>query len=152
MRKKSEMKPIELLHWESEYSVGVTEIDAQHFELMDQINKLISYSAENLAEGKKVFRETLEAVIEMSAVHFKTEENMLSKTDYDVFDDHKKEHDELMAKTESMKDELKKIQSVTGLYNLTVSFREWFLSHILLYDKVATVSFQAVGNKKNREK
>jgi hemerythrin len=46
-----------------------------------------------------------------------------------------------MAKAKSMKQELKKAESVRDLYNLAVSFKEWFLSHILLYDKEAKDSF-----------
>ena len=141
MKKKTEMKSIELMHWKSEYSVGVQEIDDQHIELMNQINELISYSIENLAEGKHFFEKTMEAVIKRSAIHFETEESLLQKTDNEVLEDHKKEHKELMAKAKSMKRELKKAESVRELYNLAVSFKEWFLSHILLYDKEAKDSF-----------
>ena len=145
MENENKMKSLELMHWESEYSVGVKEIDEQHIELMEKINDLISHSINNLDEGVRYFEETMNAVIKGSAIHFRTEENLLIKTDYKVFEDHKKEHDELMAKVESIKSELKKIKVERDLYNLTISFREWFLSHILLYDKEARDSFRAAA-------
>ena len=145
MKKKTEMAPAELMHWKSEYSVGVQEIDDQHIDLMNQINELISHSIENLAEGKHFFENTMEAVIKRTATHFETEEELLQKTDNEVFEDHKREHKELMAKAESLKQELKKAGSVKDLYNLAVSFKEWFLSHILLYDREAKDSFMAYG-------
>ena len=143
MRKKTDMKPIELMHWKSEYSVGVTELDDQHIELMNQINELISHSIEDLAEGKQFFEKTIITVIERAAIHFETEEDLLQKTEYEVFEDHKREHEELMAKMESMKQELKKAESVKDLYILTVNFKEWFMSHILLYDREARDSFNS---------
>jgi len=149
MENENKIKPPELMHWESEYSVGVKEIDAQHLELMKKINDLISHSINSLDEGVRYFEETMNAVIEDTAIHFKTEEKLLLKTDYEVFADHKKEHDELMGKVESIKKELKKIKAETDLRNLTISFREWFLSHILLYDKEARDSFKAASGEGN---
>ena len=145
MKNETKINPMELMHRESEYSVGVKEIDDQRMELLDKINDLISHSAENLDDGVRYFEETMDAVIKRSAIHFRTEEKLLLKTDYKVFEDHKKEHDELMAKVESIKNELKKIKVERDLYNLTISFREWFLSHILLYDKEARDSFRAAA-------
>jgi hemerythrin len=145
--RKNKTKKIELMHWEQAYSVGVSEIDYQHLELMYQINELISHSIENVNEGKKFFQETMEAVIKQSAIHFETEENLLSKTDYEVFEDHKKEHEDLMAKVENLRQELEKVKEERDLYNLTISFREWFLSHILLYDKEAMDSFKTGAEK-----
>jgi hemerythrin len=136
------MKPIELMHWKSEYSVGVNKLDDQHIELMNQINELISHSIEDVAEGKHFFEETIDTAIKRTAIHFETEEDLLKETSYEVFEDHKREHEELMAKVESMKQELKKANSVKDLYNLTVNFKEWFLSHILLYDKEAKDYFK----------
>ena len=143
MENENKMTSFEQMHWESEYSVGVKEIDDQHIELMEKINDLISRSINNPDDGVRCFEEMMNAVIERSEIHFRTEENLLQKTDYKVFEDHKKEHDELMAKVESIKSEIKKMKVKSDLYNLTTSFREWFLSHILLYDKEARDSLKA---------
>ena len=136
------------IHWKAEYSVEVEEIDTQHLELMSQINELINHSIQNLDEGKKMFKEKMEKAIKHCARHFETEEILLSKTDYKDFDAHKKEHKELLERVENMKGELRKAKDVKYLFNLTVCFKEWFLSHILLYDREAKEFFKAGAEAK----
>ena len=133
------MKENELMQWESEYSVGVGEIDSQHRELMNHVNHLISHSVEYSqtgirSENKKHFVKLAVLTKDYAIKHFKTEEKLLSKTGYDKFDDHRNEHERLTVKMLTITDELKKNKGEMDLFNLTVNFKEWLLSHILLYD------------------
>ena len=140
------MKAIELIHWESEYSVGVAEIDAQHLDLINLINDMISLSTETRAGAKKNFIEKCTLAGAHWFKHFETEENILSKTTYEKFADHKNEHENLTAKVVNLQNILSSKEDV-DLFSLIVSFKEWVLSHILLYDKEAKDFFK-MGNKK----
>ena len=137
------MHKIELVHWESEYSVGAAEIDSQHKDLVELINELISHSAQSQSGWKKKFEKSIKSIAAHSSLHFKTEEEILSKTEYKNFADHKKEHERLTGKLKHIINELDNIKWEVELYTLTVSFKEWFLSHILLYDKEAKDYFKA---------
>ena len=147
------MNENELIHWESEYSVGVEKIDNQHKELMNLINDLISRSVEqapmgNRGENKKHFLKISALTRDYTLKHFRTEEKILSNTTYGKFEDHKREHEKLTAKMAAIIDELKNTKGEIDLYNLTVNFKEWLLSHILLFDKEAKEYFRTENLRK----
>ena len=139
------MKAAELLQWEIEYAVGEAEVDAQHKELMYLINDLINHSTGSLAEGKKYFAEKGPMIGEHAITHFETEEKLLIKTSYKNLEDHKKEHENLTSKIVTIQNKLSSSEDV-NLFNLTVIFREWFLTHILLYD-IEAKDFFRIGSK-----
>jgi hemerythrin-like metal-binding protein len=141
------MKAVEFIHWKQEYELGIDELDVQHKELMNQINDLISRSGENNAGAKKNFQKMIITVGERLEKHFQTEEKILSKTEYEKFEEHKNEHEKMTAKISKIRNEPKKHETdnktKTDQFNFTVSLREWFLSHILLYDMEARDFFKA---------
>ena len=136
-------KTLQVLQWESEFSVGVEKIDDQHKEIMDLVNNLTGRSIQSRAGWKKQFERIIKVLADQALIHFQTEEELLSKTGYAGFDDHKKEHERLKAKLTHILNELDNIKWDVELFTLTTSFKEWFLSHILLYDKEAKDYFIA---------
>ena len=132
----------EHINWESEYSVGVAEIDKQHLELLNFVNDLINNSTENQKGLSAYNRKVIEDVINHVAFHFETEERILSKTNYEKFGDHKKEHEKISAKINNIRSEIGNEKSDMALYNLTITLKEYFLSHILLFDKDAAEYFR----------
>ena len=140
------MNAIERVSWEYEYSVGVIEIDAQHKELMNMVNDLIGHSTDTKAERMMFFQKATERAYYHLVKHFDTEERVLSKTDYEKMTDHKKEHENLKAKIKAIRSELGNNNEDAAMNNLTITLKEYFLSHILLYDKEAKQFFQS-GSK-----
>jgi len=136
------MKTIERVTWEYEYSVGVVEIDNQHKELMNLVNDLINHSTDEKNERKPYLLKAVETASSHLAKHFDTEERVLGKTDYEKMAEHKKEHENLVAKVKAVKNELGNNNEDTVMYNLSITMKEYFLSHILLYDKEAGKYFK----------
>jgi len=139
----------EFINRDSDFSVGVTEIDTQHQELLGLVNELIDHSQKKQMGGTIYFKKIIDAVINHVTHHFASEEMILSKTDYGNFPDHKMEHDKLIQKIIFIRSEFGNEKGDMALFNLTVALKEYFLSHVLLYDKDAG-KFFAEGVKNLR--
>jgi hemerythrin-like metal-binding protein len=140
------MKTEERVSWQYEYSVEVTEIDTQHRELMDMVNDMIDHSTDPQGERKIFFQGVIGATYNHLAKHFDTEERMLVKAGYDKLAEHRKEHEKLSAKVKDIRSELENNNEDTAMRELIMTFKEYFQSHILMYDKEAKDYFKA-GSK-----
>ena len=136
------MEVTERFNWDIEYSVGVAEIDNQHKELMKLVNNLISHSSDTKTERKLFFHKVIEIANNRLANHFDTEERVLSRTSYEKLTDHKKEHENLTSRVKAIRSEVGSNNEDLALYDLTLILKEYFLSHILLYDKEAKDFFK----------
>jgi len=132
----------DLIGCESEYALGIAEIDAQHRELMDSVNELINQSMEDQIGESIYLKKIIDAIIYHVTRRFGTEERILANTKYEKLEDHKKEHENITAKIVYIRAKTGNEKDEMALYNLTVTFREYFLSHILLYDKAASEFFR----------
>ena len=140
------MEATDLIQWKPEYAVGVTEIDNQHKELMNFVNSLISHSKKNQPGENTYLIKIINSAIDHVADHFKSEEEVLSKTSYEKLADHKKEHKLITAKLLDIKNETKNDKGDIALYNLTVILKDYFMNHILQYDREAKEYF-IMGSK-----
>ena len=137
----------DLANWESEYSLGVAEIDAHHQELLNFVNDLINNSAESQIGRSIYFKKIIDAIINHMTHYFGTEEKILANTKYEKLTDHKKEHERITEKIIKIRSEIGNEKEEMALYNLTVTLKEYFLSHILLYDKEARDFFREGAGK-----
>ena len=136
------MREQEFIHWEPEHSIGIAIIDSQHKELVNFVNSLISLSNVSLADRKKYTQKILSAAENHMENHFDTEMEILSKTRYEKLADHKKEHDKLLGKIAEIQHELEREEENIDFYYVAITLKEYFLSHILLYDKEAIDFFK----------
>ena len=136
------MKTLDRANWHFEYSVEVNEIDIQHRELMNMLNDMINHSADDYENRKKYFYNIMETASSHLANHFDTEERVLGKTSYDMLEEHKNEHKKLISRVTSLRDGLGKINEEIALYDLTATLKEYFLSHIIMFDKEAKEYFK----------
>jgi hemerythrin len=133
---------IKFITWEKEYSVDVLEIDTQHKELMTLINNSINNCTGNSIKEREYFDKAIDMEINFMTEHFKTEEKILEKTQYEKYEEHKKEHEVFLKKIKKLAEEVKEGKKELNLFDLTLYIKEWLLSHILLYDKGAKEYFK----------
>jgi hemerythrin-like metal-binding protein len=129
------MNQTKFFKWDQEYSVGVPEIDGQHKELMNLLNEVIYHSSDNKEEERIYFDKRIENTVKFIATHFETEEQYLSKTDYEKYTEHKLEHKNLLEKMQNIKDEVQNNKLEVDLFSLTEYLKDWFVNHIKVYDK-----------------
>ncbi|MGQ9819972.1 MAG: bacteriohemerythrin [Candidatus Kapaibacteriales bacterium] len=118
--------------WKENYAVGINVIDSQHKRLVEIINDL----NEALQEGKskEVLGEILLNFINFVHLHFKTEEEIMVKEDFNEYAIHRYEHEKL---TDEMKrfyeDYLEGSAYISA--QLMNYFRDWLMDHIMAKDK-----------------
>jgi hemerythrin-like metal-binding protein len=121
--------------WDSQYSVGVPEIDIQHKELMNTLNDIINHTNGNKNDEKEYFNKIKGPVEKYIKNHFDTEENILSKTKYERLDEHKLEHKNFLKEIKRIIEEIDNNKNEMNLSNIGEWIKEWLLNHIKTYDK-----------------
>ena len=80
--------------WDKSLSVGVDEVDEDHRRLVDLYN-LLSHAVKE-GESPDYIDALLEELISCTVWHFRHEERLMLKYEYDAFEDHKAEHRDLI--------------------------------------------------------
>ncbi len=112
-----------LIEWRKEFETGIADVDHEHRELVDLINRL----HEHMTGGADPARvnEFLGEVFARIAAHFALEESIMRKHGYDEYQAHKDEHERLL-------DEIRDIMDgATSDYSHSLStvVRDWFVNH-----------------------
>ena len=74
-------------------------------------------------------------------LHFKIEEQYLSKTNYEKYDDHILEHKKIVETIQNTKEEIQNNTVEIDLFAITSSTKDLFLKHLKLYDISARENF-----------
>ncbi len=115
--------------FDSTTMVGVREIDLQHENIINMLN-ILNTEVKGV-EQAEVIAEQLDVVIALTRAHFKSEEQMMEKYVFPEIIGHKKAHQELLDEVIYLR---KKFMEGGELVVLQ-SLKDWFLLHILNFDK-----------------
>ncbi len=119
-----------LIQWKDEYSVGVPDVDHEHQELIDHINRL----HERLDEGDRgSVVDALGQIYNLVAAHFALEERVMLMNEYPEYSAHKEDHERLLDEIADLMDEAE----TEGDYDpgkLSHSLDEWFGTHFRTFD------------------
>jgi hemerythrin len=134
--KRYRMKKTDYIVWIPEYSVGVELIDNQHKELMNLVNDSISHCTGD-DKAEKNFFDTMINVYAITHItdHFATEEDIMIKTGYRKYQEHKKEHDDVVEKLRGAIQDIVSGKLDLDLRGFSFFLRDWFLEHIPNFDK-----------------
>ncbi|HEY6897651.1 MAG TPA: hemerythrin domain-containing protein [Rhodocyclaceae bacterium] len=88
--------------WRNEYSVLISEIDAQHQDLLVNFGIL----AEQVNRGASNVPELLAALSEQTAAHFATEENLMRRYSYPFSEEHLRQHQTFIKSLEEFRREI----------------------------------------------
>ncbi|EHI97963.1 MULTISPECIES: bacteriohemerythrin [unclassified Clostridium] len=120
--------------WDGSLSIGIDNIDNQHKELFNCIDKLL-VSIENLKSDDEVIK-TLKFLEDYVIKHFNEEEEIQRKTNYPLLDIQHIQH-------ENFKNDLKEFKRVFETHgastllalNIQQSLIDWLKNHIMNLDK-----------------
>jgi len=113
--------------WDSSFSVGIDEMDNQHMQILQIINRL--HEIEDDPENEAIFSDMINNLINIIKTHFFAEENLMRRIKYPHQSDHKKEHDLLTGQLHSMQKQLLFGQPFSS-QKFAVFIRDWLLRHI----------------------
>jgi hemerythrin len=114
-----------LFVWRNEYSVHHATIDQQHqqlFRLADELHGAMMRGA-----GRQVMGETLKRLIDYTVTHFRDEEQMMVRSRYPQYTQHKAEHDRLTQQVSALKQDFDRGQIAVTVE--TLQFLKGWLEH-----------------------
>ena len=93
-----------MINWDKQYEMGIKSIDDQHKELVKMAN-VLSDLLTNAIKGDDIYDEMVEIIgslTEYTIYHFKFEEDLFHKLNYEFKDEHVEEHNKLISEIEKL--------------------------------------------------
>lgn len=121
--------------WTDNLAVGNKKIDDQHKELFRQINVL--YDACSRGEGKKSLSELVNFLENYVVEHFSSEEELMKKSNYPGYDNHKRLHQEFVLSFAALKQQIQaEGTSLSSVIKTNKMLADWLRNHIMATDKL----------------
>jgi len=131
------------LKWDNSYLIGIEELDFEHKQLIEDINFLHKELAEH--DEKSNIERCLGDIFARMQAHFALEEHVMMAHDYPSYDEHKREHDDLLESyTESMLNFLNAPGTDSGEL-VESELNHWIVDHILTSDKRMSAMIKGSG-------
>lgn len=119
------------LKWGDEYLIGIMEIDDQHREFVNIINKIVW--AEQQKYPKEIGARLIFELLKYAEFHFVCEENLMCLQNYGGYNSQIVEHKKLLA---IMETKMKEFQLGKVDYDAVAKFSfMWLISHTVEEDK-----------------
>ncbi len=131
-----------MFNWDSQYSVGIQEIDDQHRKLIDFINELEQTLGE--PNNRDAAVKILNGLVSYTKDHFAREELYFRQFDYDKTDDHIAEHIDLIAQVEKLVYQFE-VSGTFDIPNVIEFLKSWWAEHILGADQEYVTCFKENG-------
>ncbi len=120
------------IEWDRAYATGIPIIDQQHKTLVGIINRLQDKVDSDSARG--ALEEILAELDHYAHYHFRTEEDMMAKSEYPKMDSHVNEHVQFI--NAIMKFDVDRLFNSEKVQEEILSFlKKWLLHHIKNVDK-----------------
>jgi len=115
------------VEWHDSYSVGIDTIDDDHKKLLGMINQL--QTAAHYKTDKTSIEEILNGLVDYTQYHFTREEGMMRESEYPDFDEHKKQHEEMISQVNKFVDEYR-IDGTKTIEEVAMYLKTWLINHI----------------------
>lgn len=120
--------------WKDDLATGVKEIDYQHRQLCDAIDRLLD--ACKTGKGRAEVINTITFLYDYTRKHFSDEEIIQKKSGYPKCAEHKKLHDDFVAKLNDVKnDVIANGVAITTVSQVNSLLINWLINHIKRVDK-----------------
>ena len=117
--------------WDDTLSVEIDEIDEDHRRLTDLFN-MLNHSVES-SDSRDYIEALLEELISCTIWHFRHEERLMLKYQYENFESHKSEHQELVEGVRELQSKFQSEDRVPSEEDLQY-LELWLTRHILSTD------------------
>ena len=121
-----------IIKWNDSYNLNISIIDEQHKKLVDMINEF--YAEIQNKSNSELIGDLIKKMKEYIQFHFKTEEEMLAKTDYNDLLEHKIKHREFVDKVANLEERYLSGKLVLS-FEITNFLKDWLITHIQKTDK-----------------
>ncbi len=128
--------------WNSNYNLGIEEIDEQHRMLVGLMNQL--HDALKVGKAKNIIGAILASMEDYASFHFHTEEKYMEEFNYANSEQHRAEHEEFTMQIAGFRESFER-------GDLTVSIKvmrflmDWLIKHIMRVDRQYVQILKARG-------
>lgn len=134
-----------LIEWTAELSVGIDSIDEQHKKLVNMINALNDAMLND--SSNELLGKIFTGLAAYTQKHFSYEENMFAEYGYSNSEEHKRQHNELIAQVVELKERFMENPQGTISADLMQFLKRWLTNHIMRTDKEYTEFLLSKGVK-----
>ena len=139
-----------LFKWDDSFLIGIEELDHEHRVLIDDINRLHDELARH--GEKSEIEKCLGDICARMQAHFALEEHVMKEHKYRYYDEHKREHDELLdSYTEYMAQYLND-SGVSPGNPIEDNLKQWVIRHIVTSDKKMSLMVQEKESYKKKHR
>lgn len=128
--------------WEESYSVKVAELDRQHEDMINIINTCDNAIRSSNPESYII--EVLEGLQKFTNEHFELEERLMREANYEKLGEHLNEHRKFMSIVNNYSTYYQ-LGVLPLLTHIMEFLNDWFLNHLLVYDKEYADSMNRAG-------
>ncbi len=121
-----------LIAWREEFETGIPDVDHEHRELVELINRL--HGALEAGAGKEEVARFLGEVFARISAHFALEETIMRKHRYDDYAAHKADHEQLLDDLRDIMDAHAADAYFDYEEALGRAVRDWFVDHFKTKD------------------
>lgn len=133
-----------IVFWNEKLSVKIASIDEEHKKLIEMINDFY----ENIVNRSN--QENISILINglknYILIHFANEEKYMLQFNYDYYKEHKKEHEQFIAKVTEIEEKINNGERVLSL-DMTSFLTDWLKNHIMKTDMKYSEFFIKKGLK-----
>ncbi|MFO7831548.1 MAG: bacteriohemerythrin [Desulfuromonadaceae bacterium] len=135
------------ISWNDKISIGIQEIDEQHKQLVELINRLYDAMVQG-EDRQQTANEILNELMQYTIVHFAVEESLFRIFDYPEYEAHRAQHQELR---EQVIDINTRAQGGERMITPELLFflRKWITNHIMVEDRAYAPFLLEKGIEKN---
>ena len=122
-----------LFKWDDSFLIGIEELDHEHKVLIEDITRLHEELARH--DEKSEIEKSLGDIYARMQAHFALEEHVMKEHEYEFYDEHKREHDELL---DNYTEYMLQFLNDTGVSSgnlIEDTLTHWIVNHIITSDK-----------------
>jgi hemerythrin-like metal-binding protein len=120
-----------LLEWKDEYATGIDDVDDEHKDLIDVINRLHELL---LADDAKLTVPAFFArLIDGVSAHFALEERIMGESAYPDREAHRADHERLLDEMRDLVEAFRQAEEVDSV-DLAMRLEPWFSQHFATHD------------------
>jgi hemerythrin len=121
-----------LLDWNDKFSVTIRKFDDQHKKLVGMVNQL--HDAMKVGKGREVLGDILQSLAQYTITHFGDEEQLMKLHNYPEYEEHKKEHNNLVLQVKETLEAHRQGKNILT-QNIMEFLKKWLTDHIQGSDK-----------------
>ncbi len=136
--------------WDEDFNTGNSQIDSQHFALVEMINELLELSVNNAIIELEIINDISSKLSEYVKMHFSTEDALMEKYEIDQrhLSEHRQCHKEFVSQITNQFSDSIKLQNPKNINDIVEYLIRWLAYHILSTDKSLVRQLNYIINDK----